>query len=180
MRTWLLTSTFYGNWLPGSERGFVGRVRESRVGDLADDRRREHDDYGTDYDAEMSGLHRHARAIMKGEPIRITHEQAGVLFFQFRETARVRGWGMRALAVMANHVHWVVELPDDIHGNIGLQGFKAYGSRALNRRWGTPRSGTWWTSKGSTRLKLDEAARQAAIRYVRKQENALVIWSTTI
>ena len=30
MRYWLLTSTTYGTWLPGDERGFVGRVWDTR------------------------------------------------------------------------------------------------------------------------------------------------------
>src|SRR5437763_1061534 len=29
-RYWLLSSTFYGNWLPGDPRGFVSRVRDRR------------------------------------------------------------------------------------------------------------------------------------------------------
>ncbi len=42
-RHWLLTSTFYGTWLPGDRRGFVGRVRDARPDDLPTLVRLEHD-----------------------------------------------------------------------------------------------------------------------------------------
>jgi hypothetical protein len=54
--TWLLTSTTYGTWLPGDERGFVGRVRDVRVGDEISDARIEHDRVGTQYDAAIPKL----------------------------------------------------------------------------------------------------------------------------
>jgi REP element-mobilizing transposase RayT len=77
---------------------------------------------------------------------------------------------------MHNHVHWVVELPVEIHGNVGLQSFKSYGSRILNQTWGKPKSETWWTSKGSARLKPDDESRHAAIDYVCNQYQPLVLW----
>src|SRR3954447_483034 len=57
-RFWLLTSTFYGNWLPGDPRGFVSRVRDVRPDEVAPAARREHDAPGTPYDADLDGLHR--------------------------------------------------------------------------------------------------------------------------
>ena len=42
--------------------------------------------------------------------------------------------------------------------------FKAYGSRALNRRYGRPPSETWWTDKGSKRKLPNEEALAAAVR----------------
>jgi REP element-mobilizing transposase RayT len=176
MAMWLLTSTFYGNWLPGDDRGFVGRITEHRKGD-APKPRVEHDQYGTSFDATISGLTRYARSVMKGESIHITSEQASALLEQFRETAQYRGWKLIAVAILFNHVHWLVELLEDEHGSVGLQAFKAYGSRRLNQKWGVPPSKTWWTSKGSARLKPDEESQQTAIAYVKKQHNPLLIWT---
>ncbi len=87
-RYWLLSSTFYGNWLPGDPRGFVSRVRDRRPDEPESVVRREHDIPGIPYDADAPGLHRAARSVLRGEPVRVTAEQAHVLIAQFRETAR--------------------------------------------------------------------------------------------
>ena len=57
--------------------------------------------------ADMPGLYHAARQLMRGEPIRVTIEQAHALISQFRETAAYRGWWLLAAAVMANHKHIV-------------------------------------------------------------------------
>jgi REP element-mobilizing transposase RayT len=174
---WLLTSTFYGNWLPGDERGFVGRVRDRRDQESEDLVRREHDRYGEECDRNMIGLNQSAKSLLKCDPIRINLVQAKLLVEQFQETAKYRGYRLFAVAVMANHVHWLVMMPEELHGNRGVQDFKSYGSRILNTRFSRPRSGTWWTSKGSARLKFGKDAHLEAIDNVKKQEFALIIWS---
>ena len=176
MNAWLLTSTFYGTWLPGDERGFVSRVRDRRFDEAPRSQRREHDQYGEAFDADLAGLRESARQSMRGPAIQIGPNHAEVLLAQFQETAQFRQWGLHAVAIMAQHVHWVVALPETAHGSVGLRDFKAYGSRALTRRFGMPKSETWWTSKGSNRWLPDEAALRAAIEYVRNQASPLVIW----
>ena len=171
----LLTSTFYGNWLPGDPRGFVGRVLERREGD-PEDARHAHHIPGTLYDEELPGLENASEQLMNGPPILVNLEQAESLLAQFQETAEHRGWKLCAVAVMANHMHIVVQAPGTSDPKKVLGDFKAYGSRKLSRRWGKPASDTWWTSKGSKRRLKDEAALQAAIRYVLNQENPLVVW----
>ncbi|HVK17857.1 MAG TPA: transposase [Fimbriiglobus sp.] len=173
--TWLLTWTCYGNWLPGDERGFVSRVRDRRPDEPSATTRREHDAPGTEYDAEMSGLWRSARDRLKGDPIRLNLDQARVLVDQFHETAEYRSWVIHAAAVMANHAHIVVEALSEVDPSDPLADFKAYGSRALNRRWGKSVSGTWWTESGSKRKKATAEAIEEAIEYVRTQPHALVI-----
>jgi hypothetical protein len=100
-----------------------------------------------------------------------------VLLNQFHETAQYRGWRVLAVAVMTNRFHLVVGVPGDPNPTKVLGDFKAYGSRALNARWGKPASGTWWTYDGSKRKLPDEAALRAAIAYVRSQFDPLVIWA---
>ncbi len=172
---WLLTSTFYGNWLPGDSRGFVSRVRDRRAEEPLSETRMEHDVPGTDYDSDYAGLHHSARARLVGEPVWLTEAQAIVLLAQFRTTAAHRGWNLRA-AVMANHVHLLVGVPKALSPTKVLGDFKAYGSRALTTRWGKPASNTWWTYGGSKRKKEDENALQGAILYVRDQQNILAIY----
>ena len=95
---------------------------------------------------------------------------AELLLAQFQETARHRGWGMLAAAVMRGHVHRVVGVLGDPEPDVMLRDFKAYGSRVLNRRFSRPGSGTWWTEGGSKRVKRTEEAVAAAVRYVARQE----------
>jgi REP element-mobilizing transposase RayT len=178
-RHWLLTSTFYGNWLPGDSRGFVSRVRDVRSEDdlaIARGARHEHDIPGTPYDEDYLGLYESARHRHKGPPVRIDLDQARTLLEQFQETASYRKWLLLAVAVMTNHVHWVVGVSGDSDPTKVLGDFKAYGSRVLNRRWGKPPAGTWWTYAGSKRRLATEQALQDGIVYVRGQPYALVVW----
>src|SRR5262249_38204284 len=114
--------------------------------------------------------------LMRGPAVLIDREQAEALLAQFQETAAHRNWQLYAVAIMGNHVHIVVRVNGTPDATKVLGDFKAYGSRALNRRWPKPAAGTWWTSKGSKRRLSDEPALIAAIRYVAGQQNPLVIW----
>jgi REP element-mobilizing transposase RayT len=116
---------------------------------------------------------------MKGPPIYLSLLQAERVLSQFQETARFRGWTLTAVAIMANHYHLVVDVPDEADPARVLADFKAYASRALNNEFGKPESDTLWTSKGSTRKLKDLLAKQNAIRYVvERQSNPLVVWSS--
>src|SRR5262249_42014487 len=131
---------------------------------------------GTPCDADMPGLVRVSRESLKCPPIYLNTEHAESLLPQFCETATYRGWTLYAVAVMANHVHVVVGVMGDPDPSDILGDFKSYGSRPLNRRWGKPASGTWWTEGGSKRKKADDATAWGAIAYVRDQQNPLVVW----
>jgi len=177
IRHWLLTSTFYGTWLPGDPRGFVGRVRDRRPEDAPEPARVQHDVPGTPYDQDLPGLHRASAALLKGKPVLIGVEHAQLLLAQFRETATYRGWTLLAVAILPNHIHLVVQTPDEANVTKVLGDFKAYGSRRLTAHFGKPLSGTWWTYDGSKRLLSDDRALAAAIHYVLyKQGSPLVTW----
>src|SRR4051812_10061034 len=108
-RHWLLTSTFYGNWLPGDRRGFVSRVRDERSDDPETHVRLVHDLPGTLYDEDIRGLYQSAAENLKCPPICISLRHAGLLSAQFQETVACRCWVLHALTIMVDHVHWVVE-----------------------------------------------------------------------
>ena len=178
MRSWLLSSTYYGTWLPGDRRGSVTSVRDARADDAAGDFRFEHDLPGEAYEEEMAGLHGAAEAQLKGPPVYWDAEKALIVWAQFRETAAFRGRDLLAAAIMVNHCHLVVRTADDPDPTRLLADFKAYASRALNRRFGKPPSQTWWTTNGSKRKLKDDAALAAAIHYVLyKQPRPLLVWS---
>lgn len=70
-RHWLRSNTCYGNWLPGTARGFVGRVWEHRPLDSEETPRVAHNVPGTPHDEDMPGLEEASRARMKGPPIHL-------------------------------------------------------------------------------------------------------------
>ncbi len=169
MRTWLLTNTTYGTWLPGNARGSVTSVRESEFAV-----RIEHDIPGEPYEDEIPELEASARNQMSGPPVSLNQVQAAVAREQFKQTADYRRWRLRAVSVMHNHFHMVVEVDDDPHPRKLLADFKAYGTRALTAKFGKPASETWWTGKGSKRKLKDAQAVADAIYYVlMKQPNPL-------
>jgi REP element-mobilizing transposase RayT len=169
-RCWLLTWTTYGTWLPGDARGSVTRVRE---GAAPDGPRIEHDKLETPYMKNLPGLVRASRVGMKGDPMRLSLEQAAIAAHDFSATARYRGWGLLAGSVMANHAHLVVGVHGDPPPEKLLQIFKSYASRALNRAFGRPVGGTWWTESGSRRKLSGDQAVASGVRYVESQDFCL-------
>jgi len=176
-RYWLLTNTCYGQWLPGDQRGFVGQVWEHRGEDPSERRRVRHNLPGTDYDGGIKGLHFASAELLKCPPIKLTRKQAEALLAQFQETASKRSWQLLAVAIMFNHFHIVVGVPDDPEPSKILGDFKSWGTRRLNELFGTSSAETW-TERGSKRKLPDEAAVHAATHYVLyDQPNPLVTWS---
>jgi REP element-mobilizing transposase RayT len=170
-RYWFLTWTTYGSWLPGDPRGFVGTYRDETGAKRLDNTS------GEPYAADRRSLAQHAKDRLRGPPVMLRREHAEELLRQFAETARRRGWRLRAVAVMSNHVHIVVGVPGDPDPERILADFKSYGSRSLNRRWGKRPSATWWTESGSKRPLKRELAVVGAIEYVKRQEYPLALWS---
>src|SRR4051794_8559842 len=119
-RCWLLTSTTYGTWLPGDERGFVSPVGDGPGPEGLPNTP------GTPVDADMPGLARSAREHLKGPPVYLTRDHAEVLLAQLQETARYRGWLLLAVAIMANHFHLVVGVAGDPEPDKLLGDFKSY------------------------------------------------------
>src|SRR4051812_6338626 len=107
MRSWLLSTTYYGTWLPGDRRGSVTSVRDERPDDPHADSRFEHDIPGAPWEGEMPGLRRAAAEQMKGPAVYFDLEKAEVILTQFQETAAYRGHTLRALSIMYNHLHLV-------------------------------------------------------------------------
>jgi REP element-mobilizing transposase RayT len=170
-RVWLLTWTTYGTWLPGDPRGFVANVDDGQGQGIR------HNVPSTPCDADLPALQRYMKDQLRGSAVLLNGEQAAVLLKQFKETAAYRGWRLLAVAIMANHVHVLVAVSGDPDPETLLRDFKSYGSRALNRRWGKPPADTWWTESGSRRKKGTDDAVRGAVRYVKAQPNALVIWT---
>ena len=177
-RYWFLTNTTYGTWLPGDQRGFVGRVWEHREEDDEEERRIEHALHETPYDANIPKLEMASQSLMKGPPILLNKEQAEVTLNQFRETALIRHWELLAVSIMLNHFHMVVGVMGDPKPGKILGDFKSYATRTLSKKFGAPASETWWTERGSKRKIKDETSLNNRVVYtLYKQPNPLVSWS---
>jgi len=164
--------------LPGSQRGSVTSVRDVRPGETNTPQRHVHNQPGEAWEPPIAGLARSARSRLKGPPIFLTLPQATVLLRQWQETAEYRGWQLHAVSIMANHFHLVVAVADDPDPRKILVDFKAYGTRSLNRGFGKPASGSWWTTNGSKRKLPDDGAVASGVNYVLyKQPNPRLIWS---
>jgi len=173
-RYWLLTSNTYGTWLPGDHKGFVSYVRDASGQQVI------HNVPGTPVEPGNSPLERYARTQLKSPPVRFDLVQAELLLDQFLETAGYRQWQLLAVAIMANHVHWVLGVPGDPDPETLLRDLKSYGSRKLNRHAGADQPADWWAESGSKqKLSTDESV-LAAINYVIRQEHPLVIWTAPI
>jgi hypothetical protein len=171
-RYWFFTWRTHGTWLPGEE-GFVGyyvtsdglRVTDNRFGDLAG--------------PALPALAQYAAKAMVQSSVYLSQPQAQRLLEQFHETANYRGRVISAVAILADHVHIVFGTPGDPSPDKMLNDWKVYASRALNRiaGWVPPApQPAWWARGGSTRILKNVARRVGAIRYVRDQENPLVLW----
>jgi len=124
MTAWLLTSTFYGQWLPGDPRGSVTNVRDRRDGEPTTAARREHARPGDEYEDAIPGLQGAAREKLKGPPVTVDLRQAEQIVDQFQETASYRRWTLHAVSIMVNHVHLVVEAPPELGKSELLRDFK--------------------------------------------------------
>ena len=171
-RFWLLTWTTYGSWLPGDERGSIGIFHDQ------DENAIEHNKRGQSVADASEALRKYSKSQMKGDELRLVLEQARVLVTQFHCTAAFRKWRFLAVAIMANHIHLIVNVHGDPDPETILRDFKSYGSRALNLQWGKPKSDTWWTESGSKRKLDTDNSVIGATGYVCDQKFPLVIWTT--
>lgn len=166
---WLLTWTCYGHWLPGDQRGFVGKRRDENGNRVI------HNLPGTPYDRGIPRLEAWVQSQMNGNPVQLERPDAEKMIAQFRETANIRHWELQAASVMFNHTHLVVD--DESTPAHILATFKSWATRALNTIRERPENGSFWTAKGSKRRLPDEQAVRNAVFYVVKnQPNPLAIW----
>lgn len=144
--TYLPTFNCYGTHFPGDVRGSVDRLRGTDRGG-----------YLTPSTALLDSSRRHRREA----PFELNWDEAGIVLSALREVCAFRQWNLLAAHVRTTHVHVVVGQVLD--ANRVIADFKAYASRALNRRNGSARR---WAREGSTRPLRTGEAIQAAVRYV--------------
>jgi REP element-mobilizing transposase RayT len=167
-RHWFFTWRTYATWLPGED-GFVGYYRKLTGERVIDN------SPGSEMATAMPALAAFARSQCKSPPVLLTADQAAALVGQFHETASFRNWRLDAIAVLVNHVHLVFGESGESDPGDMLGDWKSYATRMLNRTWGR-QPGGWWAGDGSKRPLSTAQRHWAALRYVRDQENPLVVW----
>lgn len=171
-RYWFITSTTYGTWLPGDERGFVSNRPEEQVSEWVRNNQLE-----TPHDRDVPELFAQSQNRLIGKPVYLDDAQATAILEQMRETCRVRNWILYTAAVMRNHFHVLLSAYYDVPAASVLRDLKSYASRRLNQQWPQPASGTWWTASGSRRPVYDERGFHEVYRYILEQPHPLALWS---
>ncbi len=147
---YMITWTTYGTWLPGDERGWVGRgSREIQPPD-----------------PERQDV---ARGAMTESAVTLSQEQRHLADSVIVKHCQIRKWHLHARSVRTNHVHVVVSGP--LQGEEIRAQLKAWCSRALSEHAGLEgrsRNGLrrWWTEKGDIEWIGDEEHLYNATRYV--------------
>ena len=152
----LVTSTTYGTWLPGDERGFVNAKNNQ---------------YGTEFFRDNPLLKKASRVT----PVYFRQEHAQLIFDRWLEIVPEYQWHLYAVAIMSNHFHVVVVAPGKVEKETFLRNFKSRASKALNDHFGKQ---TWWTTSGFVRFCFDEKTLDTRINYVMNQSYPLLVWIT--
>ena len=150
---YLLTSTTYGSWLHGDERGSV------------DDERNE---FATMRIMRFPLLKTVRGNALVQPPMYFNTKMIRVVDSAIKEVCAFREWLLHALSVRTNHIHAVVfgaVEPERILGD-----FKRYATRALRRDSLVGPSRRVWTEGGSTRYLWKKESVTRAMNYVLREQ----------
>ncbi len=167
-RTWFLTWTTYGSWLPGDDRGFTGAIRDASG--------RKVSTRSSEIAAHRSNpaLFNKARALQQSDVILLSSTHAKIIAADVQRSCEYLGWHLSGLAVMATHLHVLVTVSGDPEPDSIVRDLKAYASRALNREFPKPAQG-WWTRGASKRVLKTEKEVLAKVQYIRDQPGQLAL-----
>jgi REP element-mobilizing transposase RayT len=162
---WLVTWTTYGTWLPGDPRGNVSPVLQA---DGTYEKRI--NTPGAEWAAGNERTRKRAGALQRCETVCLDGEEAYAAAESIADAAASRKWLVPRAAVMATHVHVVLQ---DAGGDSSAASrvLKGVSQAALSEHCGATRR--WWTRGGSERGLRGAEAIAAAIQYVAEQEGML-------
>ena len=162
---WLITWTTYGSWLPGDARGHVSPVL------LADGRFQARTNTpGIEWAKGDERTRKRARELQRFPSVRLGCDEALLTAESIVEAARTRNWSVLRGAVMATHVHVVLQDGGADKSAISRV-LKGVSQARLNERFGkNPR---WWTHGGSDRGLRGAQAVAAGVEYVKNQDYIL-------
>jgi REP element-mobilizing transposase RayT len=157
MRWRLITFNTLGTWLHGDLRGF--RSREHRIHSSGDYR-------NPPPAGEHSGLLRYQRATSRA-PVHLPRALRPVIGASVMQSFKDDGFQVLAISVVSDHVHVVVELPDDVKEVKRIVGqAKRRSSRAIKEQI----DGSVWSSGCDYTPKDDRESLAEAVLYVRDRQ----------
>jgi len=166
MDTWFLTWTTYGTWLPGDERGYVGKTLTGKGSMPTANRPAEPYAYNHGLTMQMARKH------LKRPPVRLSPQQAAIVAAAMQEAADRNGIRVIVGAVMADHCHVVVVADPSWALNV-LKGATGFALSRLSGTKGLP----WWTRGGKKDLVKSDVHLANVIRYVKNQKDILALLS---
>ena len=154
--TWHLIFGMYGTRLHGDERPTVNRKHNER------------NEPFVEHDPDRMAA---ARGQMRGAPVYLTAAQRAVIESVVPDICVRGGWTYRLCAAPddADHVHVLLDASPQIDPYAIMKWLKRWLGEELTRRWGKPRSTTWWAKGGSRRSVKTEAYLRNVYDYIRRQ-----------
>jgi len=131
--TWRITFGTYGTRLRGGERPTVSR-REDRAGDPVIAR-----------DPELEAYDRRR---LKGGPVFLSPQQQRFIEDLIPSLCDRGGWDLRTCSAGPDHVHILLDIDAQIHGERVRRIIKRWITEALDEPWGKPPGGKWWAKQG--------------------------------
>ena len=149
--TWHITFGTYGTRLHGDIRPTVDR-NHNRVGTpflTPDSRRRalEHES-------------------LKFDSVYLTREQCLEAQARLPEICSRGGWTLRVCSASSDHVHLVLDIVPEVHGEKARRLIKRWLGEALTARWPRAKGASWWAEEGSNKAVKDEEYLNNAYEYV--------------
>ncbi len=152
--TWHITWGTYGTRLHGGERPTVDR---------------NHNQLGDPFVYHDPDREARERNQMRAAPVHPTTQQQEFIERSIPELCIRGGWNLRTCSADHDHVHVLLDIPRNIHGERVRRILKRWLTQALDEHWSRPKSGTWWAEQGSNKVVRDDAYLNNVFPYIEKQ-----------
>jgi len=152
--TWHITFGTYGTRLRGGERPSVSH-REDRPGDPVIAR-----------DPELEAYDRRR---LKGGAVFLSPQQQRFIQDLIPSLCDRGGWDLRTCSAGPDHVHILLDIDAQIHGERVRRIVKRWITQALDERWGKPHGGKWWAKQGSNKPVKNARYLRNAFDYIEGQ-----------
>ncbi len=151
---WHITFGTYGTRLHGDPRPTVDRDKN---------------EYGTPFQTKDTDLQRAMEESLAHPPVRLTQEQRELIEHSLPEICERGGWTLRAIAAAEDHVHIVLDIKKEIHGERVRRLLKRWLTEALDTHWPRDEGTRWWATQGSNKAIKDASYLRNAVAYVERQ-----------
>jgi len=110
-----------------------------------------------------------SRERMLFDPVVLTAEQAMFIEEAMPAICERGGWGLRVCAAQDNHVHLLLDVPREVHGERVRRLIKRWLGQALSERWPRIVGASWWADQGSNIAVRDRVYLSNAHDYITRQ-----------